>query len=150
VKHSVYTTQVRLNKIRLAPTDLCILCNNTDTLQHRLTECGEGQQIRELTQKHNALILRTDWRRISAGWMLQPSLKLWPQQKHRAVLWLLAKFVLYRLQTRRTPIFTDYYDFLCRVRWKIDRVRNREKCVGKSLNVIPMDAYLASLRGTEN
>jgi hypothetical protein len=41
--HDIIPTNVRLHLVRISPTDNCIECNNTDTLSHRLTECGENK-----------------------------------------------------------------------------------------------------------
>jgi len=45
VIHNIIPTNVRLNKIRMSPTDKCSDCGMLDTLQHRLIERGEGPQI---------------------------------------------------------------------------------------------------------
>jgi hypothetical protein len=42
VIHDILPTNVRLHKIRISPTDKCILCGMQDTLQHCLIKCGEG------------------------------------------------------------------------------------------------------------
>ena len=43
--HDIVPPHEPLHKIRMVPTDLFRLWNRTDTLQHRLTECGEGPTI---------------------------------------------------------------------------------------------------------
>jgi len=83
--HDIVSKHERRHKIRLVPSDLCGHCNRTDTLQHRLTECGEGPQIWEWTRQRLASILRTDWRRIPPDWLLRPTFKMWPPQRRRAV-----------------------------------------------------------------
>jgi hypothetical protein len=45
VIHDILPTNVRLSRIRMIPTDACRKCDRTDTLSHRLIECGEGEQI---------------------------------------------------------------------------------------------------------
>jgi hypothetical protein len=92
--------RARLHKIKMVPTDLCETCNKTDTLQHRLTECGEGPKMWEWTRRRIEIMLRTDPKHIPTEWLLGPTLKLWPTQRHRAVLWTLANFVVYRLQKK--------------------------------------------------
>ena len=58
--HGIMPTHDRLHKILMVLTDLCRLCNKTDTLLHRLTECGEGPTMWEWTRWRLAIILRTD------------------------------------------------------------------------------------------
>jgi hypothetical protein len=41
VIHEIIPTHERLHKIRLTPTDSCGHCTSKDTLEHRLTTCGE-------------------------------------------------------------------------------------------------------------
>ena len=76
------------------------------------------------------IILRMDPKYIPTEWLLRPTLKLWPPQRHRAVLWTLANFVEYRLHQRRTLTLQDYLDFLRRAKWKIYSTRNRTSIVG--------------------
>ena len=126
-------THDRLHKIQMVPTDLC---NKTDTLLHRLTECGEGPTMWEWTRWRLAIILRTDPKYIPTEWLLRPTLKLWPPQRHRAVLWTLANFVIYRLHQRRKLTPQDYLDFLRRAKWKIYNTRNRTSNAVNYLRVI--------------
>ena len=43
--NDILPTNERLHKIGMSPTDMCSNCGMHDTLQHRLTECGEDPQI---------------------------------------------------------------------------------------------------------
>jgi hypothetical protein len=45
VINDILPTNERLLRIRIAPTDRCRHCDRQDTLLHRLTESGEGEQI---------------------------------------------------------------------------------------------------------
>ena len=83
-----------------------------------------------------AQMLRTDWRRIPSDWLIRPLFKIWPPPRHHALLWLLANFVTFRLQTRRTLTHIEYYDFLPRARWKLDAMSNRGKLVGNYLRIV--------------
>jgi hypothetical protein len=127
--HDIILMHDSLHKIRLIPTDICGYYIENDTLTRCLTVCGEGQQMWECIRRSIAQNLRTDWRRIPSDWLHRPSFKLWPPPPHRAILWLLANFVSFRLQTRRTLTHVEYYDFLRRARWKIN-MRNRGNLVG--------------------
>ena len=134
--HGKMPTNERLHKIRLVPTDLCRQCNGKDTLIRRLIDCGEGPQMWEWTCRCIATMLRTDWRRIPSDWLLRPSFKLWPPPRRRAVLWLLANFVNFRLQIRRTLTQIEFCDFLRRARWKKNAKDNRAKLVRNYLRII--------------
>ena len=112
----------------MVPTDLCRHCNRKDTLQHRLTECGEGPPIWGWTRERIATILRTDPRPMPAECLLRPDLKLWPPKCHGAVLWTIANFVVYHLQQRQTLTLNDYFDFLRRAKWKINNTKSRDTC----------------------
>jgi len=137
--HGVVTTHDRLHRIQTVSTNLCGICNNTDTFLHRLTECGEGPTMWEWTRWRLAIIHRTDPKYIPTEWLLRPTLKMWPSQRHRAVLWTLTNFVVYRLHQRRTLTPQDYLDFLCRAKWKIYNTRNRTSIMGNYLRVIVTD-----------
>jgi len=75
--HDIVPTQERLHKIRIVPTDLCHSCAE-DTLQHRITECGDGRRQWEWTRQRVALMLRTEPRRVPEEWLFRPKFKLWP------------------------------------------------------------------------
>jgi hypothetical protein len=45
VINDVIPTNERLHKIQIATTDKCRYCDNKDTQQHRLTECGDGKYM---------------------------------------------------------------------------------------------------------
>ena len=49
VIHHIIPTNVRLHRIRLMDTENCTQCGRQDTVLHRLTECGVGQEIWEWT-----------------------------------------------------------------------------------------------------
>jgi hypothetical protein len=140
VIQDIIPTRVRLNKIRLATTAICERCDKEDNITHRLTECNAGRNIWSWTCKRLAMILRMDWRRIPLDWLIRPDFQLWPPKRHRAVLWILANFVIYRLQEERTQSLLDYYDFLRRTHWKLEQLGSRSKNVGNYLNVLTLDA----------
>ena len=79
VIHDILPTNVRLSRIRMIPTDACRKCDRTDTLSHRLIECGEGEQIWTRTKQLLVWILRTIAEWIPSDWVLRPHFTLWPQ-----------------------------------------------------------------------
>ena len=57
VIHEIIPTNVRLHSIRISPTDSCSECNNTDTLNHRPTQCGENKiALRKVTKDHSETV----------------------------------------------------------------------------------------------
>jgi hypothetical protein len=59
----VIATNEKLHKIRMATTDKCRYCDK-DTLQHRLTQCGDGKCIWKWTRQKVTLMLITVPERI--------------------------------------------------------------------------------------
>jgi len=59
VLHDLIPTNVRLHRIKMTPSISCQRCTMADTLEHRLTECGEGRRIWQYTKIRIALMLRT-------------------------------------------------------------------------------------------
>jgi hypothetical protein len=98
----------------------------------------------EWARQRVAMILRTDWRRIPSDWLLRRDFKLWPPKRHRAVVWILANFVVFRLQAGRAQTLLDYYDFLRRTRWKLEHPGSRSRSVGNCLSVIIVDDHRKS------
>jgi hypothetical protein len=94
---------------------------NTDS------ECGEGERLWGWTRRKIAEMLRMDPRYVPPEWILRPDFSLWPPQRHRAVLWLLAQLVLYRGQQKRELTQHDYMDFLRRKNGKYTSRRPGEK-----------------------
>ena len=78
---------------------------------------NEGMAIWWWTKERLALLLRMDPRHIPDDWCLRPQFLLWPPPRHKAILWILAHFVSYRMQQRQLSL-TDYIDFMRRARWK--------------------------------
>ena len=107
VINDIIPTRARLHNIRLYLTDQCEHCHKPDTMLHRLTECDLRPMNWETTRKLVATMLRTDWRRIPAEWLMRPTIKLWPPKRHRAVLWMLATYVMYCMQRQRDLLRSD-------------------------------------------
>jgi hypothetical protein len=73
---------------------------------------------------------------IPEVWLYRPQFHLWPPQRHRAVLWLLAKLVEFRAQRCKLLTTHDYYDFLRRSKWKLYQQHNRLLRVRNYLGVL--------------
>ena len=136
VIHDIPSTNERLHLIHLTVSALCTACGERDTSMHRLTECGEGARIWDWTGKRIAWILRTDPARIPQEWTLRPQFHIWPLIRHRAVPWILAHMVWFRIRESRTVSAQEYSDFLCRVRWKGHQATGRVNKVGNYLGIL--------------
>ena len=137
--HNIVPTKERLHKIRITPTENCRLWDRNDTLLHRLAECGDGRYQWEWTKKRPAIMLRTDPQWIPEDWLLWPHITLWPPQRQRAVLWVLAQYLGFRSQFQPGLTFQDYIDFLRRSKYKIYRKRNRLTQVGNCMSILEID-----------
>jgi hypothetical protein len=118
VINDILPTNERLHRICISSTDRCRHCDKQDTLQHRLTECGEGELIWTLTRQQLALILQTTPGRIPSEWLMRPHFTIWPPTRRRAVQWILANVVFFRTQMQRELTLHDLLDFLKRSKWK--------------------------------
>lgn len=133
--HDIMPTHDRLASINLAPTTECPRCRNDDSVVHRILHCEDGPRQWAWTRQKLALILRTDARHIPNEWVTTPDLKLWPPQRHTAVIWTLAHYVFYRLQNNRRLSLRDYIDFMRRARWK-SKDTARRPSTGRYLEVL--------------
>jgi len=136
VIHDLLPTNTRLHRIRLVETEDCTLCGKKDTTVHRLTECGEGEEIWEWTRIRLAAIHRTARRRIPPGWILGPIFRFCPRQRHLATLWILANLVYYLVHNRRTTSLEDYIELLRRARWKNYQGKKRWERVSNYLEIL--------------
>ena len=98
VIHDIYPTNERLRAINLSSTAQCNACGNHDSILHRITDCGTGSGLWEWTRRRIAWILRTAPSYIPKEWIVRPQLDIWPPQRRRATLWILAHLIWYRLQ----------------------------------------------------
>jgi hypothetical protein len=115
----VVPTREKLHAIRLAQTDPCQSCQLRDTFSHRITVCGDGREQWTWTRQLLAVMLRTDPRWINEHWLYRPQFLLWPAQRHRSVLWLLARMIEFHSQREKDLKTRDYFDFLKRSKWKL-------------------------------
>jgi hypothetical protein len=63
-------------------------------------------------------ILCTDHRNIPKDWITHPHFRLWPPQRHRAIMRILTQLVWYMIRERNARTVQDYMDFMQRTRWK--------------------------------
>ena len=77
--HDIVLTQDRLNRINISETNLCRHCNATDNLSQRFIECGECQVMWEWKREILVTILWTNMRHIPDGWLLSPTISIWPR-----------------------------------------------------------------------
>jgi len=136
VIEDILPTNARLHKIHLVGSPLCRHCGEADTIQHMVTECGEGTRIWNWTKQRIAWILRTDPAHISLDWTTRPQFQHWPPQGHSAVLWILTQMVWYRINEDRAGNEQDYSDFLRWTRWKAYQSKCRPKYVGNYLEIL--------------
>jgi hypothetical protein len=127
----------------MVPTDACRKCDRTDTLSHRLSEFGEGEQIWTWTKQNLAWILRTIPERIPNDWLLRPHFTLWSARQRRAVLWVLANLVTFRNQQQRELTLQDFIDYMKRSKWKLYQSYKKEASVGNYISVIDMGMWRA-------
>ena len=78
VIHEIVPTNESLAGIRAADTDRCTHCGKTDTLKYRITDCGEGPVLWNLTRARIAALLRVNPHYIPAEWTLRPTFHIWP------------------------------------------------------------------------
>jgi hypothetical protein len=136
VIHNLNPTNELLQRIRMVQTDICRKCTMKDTLEHRITACGEGRDIWEHSKSLIAQLLRTMPSSIPDDWLLHPQLHTWPPQRDRAILWTLAQVILFRTQQTRTLTIPYFMDFLQRPRWKLTRSKKGRDSVGNYLSVM--------------
>jgi hypothetical protein len=134
--HDLVPTNVRLAAIHLTETKSCNRCGQLDSLQHRITDCGEGPIIWNWTRAKLGLIRRMDPQHIPRTWPLRPDFQYWPPQRQTALIWILARLVYYRLQNHRRLSLRDYMDFLKRARWKAHFRKGRTPNTGRYLELL--------------
>jgi hypothetical protein len=134
--HDILPTHDQLAAIQISPTDACSACGHTDSVLRRITECGEGAVIWNWTRHKIGLILWTDQKHIPRTWTIRPDFHHWSEQKHNAILWLIATLVQYRLKKHRRLSLIDYMDFLQRSKWKLYQRSSRRRPTGRYLELL--------------
>ena len=140
VIHDLTPTNERLHRINMTSSNKCQQCDSPDNMTHRLTECGEGEQIWQYTATLIARMLRTRPSNIPVEWLLRPQFQIWPPKRSRAILWTLANTVTCRMQQNATPTLQEFMDFMRRSRWKMTQNERRLHLVGNYLTV--MDPHI--------
>jgi len=135
VIHNIIPTNERLRANNLSDTAQCNACGNHDTILHRITDCGTGSGLWEWTRRRIAWILRTDPSHIPKDWIVRQQFDIWPPQRRRATLWILAHFIWYRLQKGHTLSEQEYSDFMRRTR-KTCQLTGYLRQVGKYLEIL--------------
>jgi hypothetical protein len=133
--HDIVSTNAWLHKIRIAPTDKRFECGMSDTIEHRLIECGEGQRMWEWTQMKIAMLMRASMYRISRMWLKGPQEVLWPPTR-RSVMWMIANMVLFRVEYSRTTNRKEYTDFIKERKQQIYLRQDRSRLVANYLCVV--------------
>jgi hypothetical protein len=131
--HDILPTRERQYRISLAESDRCSLCGSTDTLTHRIIDCGNGGEMWRWTKTRMAVILRINACYIPDDWPLRPHFHIWPRQRHEAILWMVAFFVFFRVQHSDQATLSDYADFMRRARWKAHSLPQRIRRIGNYL-----------------
>ena len=124
------------HRIHMSNTGSCTVCGNRDTLMQRLIECGEGSATWNQTRSLIARIMRTAPARIPSEWLIRLQFHLWPAQRHRAVLWIIARYINCRMLHPCTTTKQDLMDYMRRSRWKTYRRPNRTKLVANFVKVL--------------
>ena len=136
VIHDIITTNERLHRIKMVKTDTSRRCNRTDTLEHRITECGAGRAIWNYAKNLIAQMLRTTPNSIPDDWLIHPQFRIRTPKCRGAILWMLAQVILFRTQQERTLTLQDFLDFLQRSRWKLYQSKKGRNGVGNYLSVM--------------
>jgi hypothetical protein len=90
-------TNERLAAFNLTDTNRCITRGSVDTIQHRLTQCGESQVIWNWTCAMIAAVTRTHLQYIPETWTIQPDFRVWPPPRQKALMWVFAHVVDYHM-----------------------------------------------------
>jgi hypothetical protein len=136
VIHDIIPTNARLHKIRIAPTDKCVECGMSNTIEHRLIECGEGQRMWEWTRMKIAKLMRTSMNRIPRGWLMRPQDVLWPPTRRRSVMWMIANMVLFRVEYPRKTNLKEYTNFMRERKRQLYLRHDRRRPVANYLCVV--------------
>ena len=116
VINDLIPTNVRLHRTIMVPSDTCRQCRAIDTLEYRLITCGEGRRIWHYSKTLIARMMRTIPASIPDDWILHPQFNIWSSKTHRAILWIIATVVIFRIQQQANLTVLNYMEFLHRSR----------------------------------
>ena len=97
--HNLLPTNERLAAINLTYTTACTSCGHLDSLQHRITDCGDSPIIWTWTKQKLGVILRMDHRYIRQDWTLPPFFSTGPRRNRWRFSgsWLTSFIIAYSL-----------------------------------------------------
>jgi hypothetical protein len=93
--------------IKLKEPNQCSTCDDIDTAQHRLTQCGEMKLIWNWTHARIAANTRTNSMDVPETWTTKPDFRIWPPQRHKAIMCMIAHLVNYHMQGQRRKSLVD-------------------------------------------
>jgi len=79
-------------------------------------------------------MLRIPSTKIPQEWIVRLQFSLWPPQRHRATLWLLARYVTFSMNRRHCQNLNNLMDFLRRSQWKVYQRPGRQRLVAHFLS----------------
>jgi hypothetical protein len=115
VVQDIIPTKSRLHNIHRHDTGDCPHCGSQDNIQHRFTICTRAQEIWEWTRARIATLLSTSTSKAKNEWIFLPDFRLYPLQRHNAVVWYIGHMIGY-LHGNLSITWKDYIDFLKRTR----------------------------------
>jgi hypothetical protein len=101
VVHDILPNNSWLATIQMSSTNACSVCGQPDTIQHRITECGECPIIWNWTKQKIGLILRMNPHYIPREWTVRPDFCHWPPQRHAVIIWIIGHLIHYCVHMRR-------------------------------------------------
>jgi hypothetical protein len=110
--HGIIATNLRLNTINMSSTNKCRNCEEINITIHRIGTCNEGARCMDWTATKIAIILRTIPRNIPIDWTIYPECDIYRKTRHRAVLWLLAELVSFRMTQTEGDTICDYVTYV--------------------------------------
>ena len=81
-------------------------------------------------------MLRTSPLYIPDEWLMRPSLRIWPPRRLKAILWVLSRYVHFRIHYPLLQNANEMMDFLRRSKWKLYQKPNRRDIVANYLIVL--------------
>ena len=118
VVHDIIPTRERLFKIKMTPTNKCSLCNQVDTIMHRLTQCPSALSIWLFVQGYIQHELKDSNINFTPNMFLFPDFVCTPKSKHEHLLYLMGYTIQYLITRYGMTDKEEYMDYLRRSRWK--------------------------------
>jgi hypothetical protein len=99
------------------------------------------------TARRLAIIRRTIPQNIPIEWTVFPECAIYPNTRHRAVLWILAQLVSYRMTSTAGDALDEYVEYIRRKKATMYQQPNRSKLVANYMCVI--DKWSQTHAGTK-